>query len=99
MSIYITRKMLKPDLEPAKPREGSGVGRGLLQSVVRKWRRNRMIASLQALDDRQLHDIGLNRGDIAGFVDRFNDRELQMEPPAPAQPAGEKKNKESKLAA
>ncbi len=39
--------------------------------VLRRWQRNRVIDELWRLDDRQLRDIGIKRGDIPGLVDRF----------------------------
>lgn len=39
-----------------------------IRSLVR-WRRRRALAmELHALDDRALHDMGLNRGDIAAIA-------------------------------
>ena len=42
-----------------------------------------MIRALEALDDRLLRDIGLERGDIEDLVDSFDDRELRMVPLSP----------------
>ena len=53
------------------------------QSAVQNWQRRKMIAALEALDDRTLMDIGVHRGGIKGVVDGFNDAELRMVPIAP----------------
>lgn len=87
MSIYLTPQMLNPDFKPQKPGERFAIFRRWSQVLVRKWRRRNMIAALDALDDRLLRDIGINRGDIKHLVKRFDDRELQMVPVAPEQPA------------
>ena len=56
---------------------------GLFGGLVRGWQRRRMIRALEALDDRLLRDIGLERGDIEDLVDSFDDRELRMVPLSP----------------
>lgn len=85
MSIYITRQMLDPNFQTQKASERFGILRQWSRSVVRKWRRRKLIAALEALDDRLLRDIGIYRGDIKRRVDGFDDRELRMVPLAPAQ--------------
>tara|TARA_R110002020_G_scaffold456466_1_gene672941 strand:- start:18232 stop:18531 length:300 start_codon:yes stop_codon:yes gene_type:complete len=85
MSIYLTPQMLNPDFQSRETGERFGFFRRLSQSVVRKWRRRKMIAAFEALDDRLLRDIGVFRGDIKHLVDGFDDRELRMVPLAPAQ--------------
>lgn len=57
------------------------------RAALRKWKRRKMTAALQALDDWTLADIGLHRSDIKRIVDAFDDRELGMVPLAPAQQA------------
>ena len=54
-----------------------------LQAAGRRWKQRKMIAALEALDDRLLDDIGLARGDIRKAVLEFDDRELKMRPLAP----------------
>lgn len=83
MSIYITRKMIDPAFDTQSRDDGSGLFRQLFRAAVRKWRQRRMIASLEALDDAVLRDIGIYRGDIRRAVAGFSDRELGMEPVAP----------------
>ena len=39
------------------------------QSAVQNWQRRKMIAALEALDDRTLMDIGVHRGGIKRVVD------------------------------
>ncbi|WP_322989396.1 DUF1127 domain-containing protein [Hoeflea sp.] len=83
MSIYITRHMLNPEMFPLKADQRPGVLRRWMQSLVRRWRRRKMIMALEAMDDRLLRDIGINRADIKRAVDGFDDRELRMAPLAP----------------
>lgn len=54
------------------------------RSAVRNWKRGRMIAELNRLDDWILHDIGIVRGQIPRLVEGFCDRELDMAPLARA---------------
>ncbi|AVO37513.1 DUF1127 domain-containing protein [Pukyongiella litopenaei] len=80
MSIYITREMIA-----SASREGGGdnsksLVRRLFGSAIRKWRRRKMIAVFDAMDDQLLSDIGLCRGDIRRVVNTFDDRELGMIP-------------------
>jgi uncharacterized protein YjiS (DUF1127 family) len=53
--------------------------------ATRHWQRRKMIASLEAMDDWLLRDIGVDRADIRKVVDGFDARELLMIPLAPAQ--------------
>lgn len=82
MSVYITPRMFSPaDIA----REGDSPAsrfRRKFQTAVRNWKRRKMIAALQALNDRTLRDIGIDRSEIARVVDGFDDRELAMEPMA-----------------
>ncbi len=50
------------------------------QAAIRRWQRRRMIAALEAMDDRLLRDIGIDRPDIPRMVASFSDRELRMTP-------------------
>lgn len=54
------------------------------RSAVRNWKRRRMIAELNRLDDWILQDIGIVRGQIPRLVESFCDRELDMAPIARA---------------
>lgn len=85
MSIYLTPQMLNPDFRPLQASQRFDIIHRVSQSVVRKWRRRKLIATLEALDDRLLRDIGIVRGDIKHLVDGINDRKLRMVPVAPAQ--------------
>lgn len=62
--------------------DGTSAGRWL-KGVIRRWQRRKMIATLRALDDRMLRDIGLVRAEIPRVVEGFSSRELQMVPLAP----------------
>ncbi|MCB1311448.1 MAG: DUF1127 domain-containing protein [Sedimentitalea sp.] len=84
MSIYITRQMIASASDNRGGDEGSDFVRRLFGPAIRKWRRRKMIAALEALDDRSLRDIGIYRGDIPRVVDGFDDRELGMVPFASA---------------
>ena len=57
-----------------------GLFRRLLTMSVTKWRRRKMIATLEAMDTRLLRDIGIERCDIESVVDGFDHRELRMVP-------------------
>ena len=70
----------------AAPTDSTGAITRWLRASFRKWRRRKMIASLCALDDRILWDIGIHRSEIERAVDGLNDAELRMRPVAP--PAG-----------
>lgn len=73
-----------PQHSPKKQR--SGLILNWMNARVRNWKRRKMIATLQALDDRMLRDIGITRSEITNVVDGFNDRELNMAAIAPAAP-------------
>lgn len=60
--------------------QGGNAMRGWLQAAVRSWQRRKMIASLQAMDDFLLRDIGIARADIIRIVNGFDERELKMTP-------------------
>ncbi len=85
MSIYLTPQMLNPDFKSRETGERFGFLRRLFQSIVRKWRRRKLIAAFEALDDRVLRDIGVNRSGIKRLVEGFDNQELRMVPVAPAQ--------------
>lgn len=57
-----------------------GFLRRLIQRGVRQWKRRKMIAALKAMNDRLLHDIGIDRSEIENIVAGFDDRELGMNP-------------------
>lgn len=65
---------------PGRDKTRSGAFRLWLRLFFRNWRRRKMIATLRAMDDRLLHNIGIDRHDIAKVVDRLIDRELGMRP-------------------
>ena len=47
----------------------NGPLRRWLRAAFKSWQRRKMMASLSALDDRTLHDIGIHRSEIARAVD------------------------------
>jgi uncharacterized protein YjiS (DUF1127 family) len=51
--------------------EGVGLHRRLMRIVIEKWKRRKLIATLNALEDRTLHDIGIQRGNIERFADNL----------------------------
>lgn len=52
-------------------------------NAIRSWQRRKMIAALNALDNRILLDIGIRPGEIRSFVDGLSSAELRMAPIAP----------------
>ena len=42
--------------------------RRVLRDTARRWERNRTLSTLNAMDDRLLQDIGLNRKDIPQYI-------------------------------
>lgn len=42
--------------------------RAALKGITRRWLNNRTVATLNAMDDRMLSDIGLRRADIREYV-------------------------------
>lgn len=49
--------------------EGIGLHRRWMRIAVDKWNRRKLVAILNALEDRTLHDIGIQRGNIERFAD------------------------------
>lgn len=80
MSTYITREMIASASREGGGDESKDLVRRLFGSAIRNWRRRKMIATLEAMDDWLLRDIGLQRGDIRHTVYAFEDRELRMIP-------------------
>lgn len=85
MSNYLTPQMLHPAAKTRRRNDRGGLFGQMFQAAVRVWKRHKMIAELDALDDAMLKDIGIYRGDIRRVVAGFSDRELGMVPLAPAQ--------------
>tara|TARA_R110002049_G_scaffold15115_1_gene62429 strand:+ start:923 stop:1234 length:312 start_codon:yes stop_codon:yes gene_type:complete len=74
----------RPATQPGpRPEKRSTFLRRWIASALRNWQRRKLIAALEAMDDRLLRDIGIHRGEIANVVDGFSDRELRMAPLAP----------------
>ncbi|MBK0328410.1 DUF1127 domain-containing protein [Rhodobacteraceae bacterium F11138] len=65
---------------PRERASADGRIRKWFRTAYRNWRRNKMIAALQSLDDATLRDIGVLRGNIHNIVDQFDDHELNMTP-------------------
>ncbi|MGR3550666.1 DUF1127 domain-containing protein [Pseudooceanicola sp.] len=61
-----------------------GLLRRIFGSIVHNWKRHRMIAALEAMDDHLLRDIGIHRSEILHVVDGLTARELSMPPVSPA---------------
>jgi len=80
MSIYLTKDMVASAAHQNPSSRDQGLFYRLFLAAKQQWQRRRMIAALQALDDRMLADIGLHRGDIPQFVAGFSSRELRMAP-------------------
>lgn len=63
-----------------KPRVGVDLLRRWIRASAKNWKRRKMIAALQSMDDLLLKDIGVDRSEIIRIVDGFDDRELDMVP-------------------
>lgn len=83
----------------APKREREGFLRRWLHSASHSWKRRKMIASLRAMDDHLLRDIGFSRDNIGRIVDGFNERELDMIPLARTPSKAKQNNDVWKLAA
>lgn len=64
--------------------EAGGAFHNWIRSGYRRWQRRKMVAALEALDDRTLRDIGIHRGEIYDLVSRFDDDDLRRKPLATA---------------
>jgi uncharacterized protein YjiS (DUF1127 family) len=74
---YIDTRWEEPEVQPdAEPRREHGFGSWFAARVAayRTWRENaRALAELSKMTDRELFDVGLNRGDLDRmFDDRYN---------------------------
>ncbi|WP_458792495.1 DUF1127 domain-containing protein [Yoonia sp. MH D7] len=58
----------------ARPR----VWRRWLRAAVNNWKRRKMVAELQSMEDRLLKDIGIERSDIQRIGGGFDDRRHGM---------------------
>ncbi|GHE89932.1 hypothetical protein GCM10016455_07800 [Aliiroseovarius zhejiangensis] len=67
--------------------EKGGFLRRWWRTAIRSWKRRKLIAALQKLDDRGLRDMGISRKDIGRIVDALHDRDLGMVPFAADQPS------------
>ncbi|WP_281857144.1 DUF1127 domain-containing protein [Litoreibacter halocynthiae] len=68
------------------PKQG-GFMRRWLRDANQSWKRRKMIAAFEAMDDFVLNDIGIHRSEIKRFVESLDSRELGMAPVAPASKA------------
>ncbi len=80
MHPYITKRMLDQTPPHKSEPKRNGLFRKWMVLAKQQWQRRKMIAALEAMDDRLLRDIGIYRGDIKRVVDGFDDRELRMVP-------------------
>ncbi|WP_281826792.1 DUF1127 domain-containing protein [Jannaschia rubra] len=74
MSVYITRQLLTSAPDQATRTRTLAVLRRRLHATLRQWRRRKVAAVLQKLDDATLDDIGIVRGQIGRFVQGLNPR-------------------------
>ncbi len=51
-----------------------------LRRLIKGWKRRKMMASLESMEDRLLRDIGIQRTDIKRLVYGFDEYELSMVP-------------------
>lgn len=70
MSVFLPHHLSKP--------VSKGSLRRWLRAAFRTWQRRKMLASLSALDDRTLHDIGLHRTEIAHAVETLDGAETRI---------------------
>ncbi len=84
MSVYITREIFWQPENESNHRNAGNILDRLVRSVARKLKRNRTMAELHALSDRDLRDIGLYRGDIPRVVAGLDDVDLGLSRPAHA---------------
>jgi uncharacterized protein YjiS (DUF1127 family) len=63
----------KPNINqlPNAPHSATKLIQNWLNSAMQKWRRRKMIAMYETLDDRILWDIGISRGEIEDMVDNL----------------------------
>lgn len=83
MSVHIKHRLPGRAVPSAPNAQRTSVILRWWQNAVQNWQRRKMIAALEALDDRTLLDIGVHRGEIRRVVEGFNDAELRMAPVAP----------------
>jgi uncharacterized protein YjiS (DUF1127 family) len=74
---YIDTRWEEPDVQPAvqpAPRPGFASWIATRVAAYRTWRADaRALAELSSMSDRELFDVGLNRGDLDRMFDsRFN---------------------------
>lgn len=86
MSTYIRRLKFDPTLRDRGNGKSNWLFRQMFNGMARGWRRRKMIAALNSMDDRLLRDIGLYRVDIERLVNGFDVHELRMVPMAPTTP-------------
>ncbi|AML52005.1 DUF1127 domain-containing protein [Falsihalocynthiibacter arcticus] len=82
---HLARRANAAVVDPHGAPVRDGILRRWARSAIQNWKRRKMIAVLQAMDDRLLRDIGIYRNDIERVVDGFDERELGMVPFAPKQ--------------
>lgn len=83
MSVHVKHRLPGRAVPSASNARISSIILRWWQNAVQNWQRRKMIAALEALDDRTLLDIGVHRGEIRRVVEGFNDAELRMAPLAP----------------
>lgn len=80
--VLAHRDYLKQRKADAEERTDSNERRGLLWrwlgAATRQWQRRKMIASLNAMDDWLLRDMGICRDHIPSVVVDLEDRERRM---------------------
>lgn len=83
MSVHIKHHLSDHAVTSTSNPRGMRVISRWWQNTVQNWQRRKMIAALEALNDRTLLDIGVHRGEIRRVVEGFNEAELRMAPVAP----------------
>lgn len=82
----------RQDKSAKKRTKGKGISAWFWQCLrvtIRQWQRRKMIAALEAMDERLLRDVGIDRSNIPRVVEDLCRRELRMAPMAPPANADE----------
>ena len=81
MSAFFTREMLWEAAEHIRNDKTRTLPGQFTRMIVRQLKRRRTRAELSALSDRELRDIGIQRGDISQMVAGMDDSDLGLTHP------------------
>jgi uncharacterized protein YjiS (DUF1127 family) len=80
MSVFITREMVRQAGREWRHDNTIGILGRMVRSVRRNLERRAAISELRSFSDRELRDIGINRGDITRIVRQGDDRDPDPTP-------------------